>query len=513
MGVFSTAFAHLFRAVDRVRSQLETADPGLRPFLAQELHELRQLSEQYIDKWMELEEQILELMETYQLKAGQAHTLPPDADTNPLFMNIYDIYPEPAGTSEEPPSIEAESGDIDLAEAVFSWPEEVTNEFRKGLAYYDLYMFEPARKALEDVLHNTNSAVVHLYLAAVMAAQGKARPAREHLQHVLTGGGDSAITTAGLEIEAQLLLREGKLEEARKLYATITTHMPEYLDAWYNLGLCDAKLGFYAESEDAFAHVLNGDPGDVDACLMLASVQQQNRRLGVAYQTCRYALDKSPSHPGIRLLQSRLLYQMGRVERSLEVALRLADEDVHDQRVLSWTVWLLLKTEQNEPAVLRLKRFLSLHRNHPTVLLQLGVAHLLMDEPSRAEPVLWAALPGARDKSMLWLALGAVSASGGRHQEAQKRFLRATRDTRSAVRRLALYQYAVSLQALGKFEEAEKYLHAAHVCGPPSAAILSALANSAQRLGRTKEAEKRRVQADNLAAVSRQPDIGKHDEL
>lgn len=527
MVVFYAAFTQLFRAVDRVRMQLETADPELRPFLAQELRGLRELSEQYMDYWMELEEQILELMETYQLQhdspvASVATPNPDTDDLSPVAKSASRIeYGFETGmpNSDEVfqlsvDSLDMDAPDYDIAKAVFSWPDEATAKFRRGLAYYDLFMFEPARVALEEVLTQVDSMIVHLYLAAVLAVKGQSAKARVHLQTVFERSNEEAVITAGLEVEAQLLLQDGDIQKACRTYQAITERMPEYLDAWFNLGLCQAKLGNYKKAEEAFTRVMRDEPRDIEACLLLSSVQQYSRSLETAYQTCRFALDLSPGHPGLRLQQSRLLYQMGHIERSLEVALRLADEDLHDQRILAWSVWLLLQTRQSQTAIARLKRFLSLHPNDPAVLLQLGVAYLLCEDTKSAEPVLWAALPSSRDKSMLWLALGKVSASKGAYLEAQKRFLRAVRDTRTPVRRLALYQYALSLQGMERFEEAERYLHAAFVAGPPSAVILSALADNALQLGRTEEAKKRRTQARNLAVTLQGTDNGqKQDDI
>lgn len=518
--MFNTAFEHLFRAVNRVKSQLETGHPDLRPFLAQELRGLRQLSEQYIDDWMELEEQIIELMDTYELHDEAVFEDVPlkKEDFQPLWTVRRQSVPVRSTHvhfEEDGETIEAELGtsDINLAEAVFSWSDDATLQFRRGLAYFDLHMFKPAEQALQAVLTDVDSAVVRLYLAAVLALQGDAQGARSQLERVFADADDELMVTAALEIEAQLLLGEGNIRKACELYRVITRRMPEYLDAWFNLGLCEAKQNNYNLAEAAFSHVLYEDPCDIEACLLLSSVQQYNKRLDAAYQTCRLGLHQNPSHPGLRLQMSRLLHQMGHTESSLKVALHLADEDLHNQRVLSFAVWLLLKTGQGQAAVGRLKRYLSLHRNHPTVLLQLGVTHLILEQPEEAEPILWGALPSSPDKSMLWLALGAVSSSKGAYSEAQKRYLRAMRDPRSAVRRLALYQYALSLQAIERFDEAETYLHAAHVSGSPSPAILSALANNAEMLGHTAEAERHKDQAHQLAATSRDPESLKQDEF
>lgn len=516
MAVFQAAFTQLFRAVERIRMQLETADPELRPFLAQELRGLRELSEQYMDYWMELEEQILELVETYQLQQDTpvAASSTPHGDKEVFLQSRQgssrnhlgfetDTFETDQIDSKSVDPLAMDAADVDIAKAVFSWPEDVTVKFRRGLAYYDLFMFEPARAALEEVLSQVDSMIVRLYLAAVLAVEHRSEVARGHLTRVFAKCDDEAIVTAGLEIEAQLLLQEGDIQKACRTYQVITKRMPMYFDAWFNLGLCQANIGNYKAAEEAFARVVQDEPRDSEACLLLSSVQQYSSSLETAFHTCRSALDVSPGHHRLRLHQSRLLYQMGQVERSLEIALRLADEDLHDQRVLAWSAWLLLETGQSPAAIVRLKRFLSLHPNDPTVLLQLGVAYLLSAEPKSAEPVLWAALPNSRDKSMLWLALGTVSASKGAHLEAQKRFLRAVRDVRTPVRRLALYQYALSLQAMEQFDEAERYLHAAHVAGPPSAVILSALADNASQLGHTEEATKRRVQARSLAVTLR----------
>ncbi|MBX5437247.1 MAG: hypothetical protein IRZ33_08520, partial [Alicyclobacillaceae bacterium] len=73
--MFDAGFAMLFRAVDRIRTQLETADAEFRQVLAEELVCLQRLNDQYIDHWLALDEQIQELMDTYALAPdGESHS-------------------------------------------------------------------------------------------------------------------------------------------------------------------------------------------------------------------------------------------------------------------------------------------------------------------------------------------------------------------------------------------------------------------------------------------------------
>lgn len=528
MAMFDASFAQLFRAVERVRLQLESSDRGLQPYLAEELLSLQELGEQIIDQWMTLDEHIRDLMETYQLHAqpfansqttAGAAVLGPgmptaDIESRTNWFEQRTGLPAPPveleltqwlETSESSvPALPSTTGNdghaaVGLVEAVFSWSDEAVADFRKGLAFFDLLMWDQAGDALQRVLNETDAPFVRLYLSAILAAQGRVAQSRAHLRQVRSQVQDRIVTAAALEVEAHNSLAQGHFTEATHCFESIVKLVPESSDAWYNLGLSRLMAGCLDEAEQALRTVVSADGEDSDAWSLLTQTLYRKGNPVAALEACQRGLSFRPMNTGLLLWKSKLLQSGGELLTSARIAENLADLHPDHPEVITWESWLLLSNEQPTAAISRLKRFLSVKPNHPLALLQLGVAYLLDDSLDRAERVLTGAIPFSPGRSLLWLALGAVQSARHNGPAAQKLSLRAIRDPRKSIRRLALYQYARALQHEAKHHEAQTYLRAAHVLGKPSVAILQALAECAIHLGRPLEAAQRRQQAQALA--------------
>jgi tetratricopeptide (TPR) repeat protein len=515
--VFDAGFALLFRAVDRIRKQLATADADLRRYLAEELYCLRQLGEQYIDHWMTLEEQITDLIHTYDL---------PDGLLEPASLDQAPVAAAPAqaradgqspgesrtarahrGPSPAAPMVRLAAGQGHKADPPSApvWAQlgfddtpPVSVQFRKGLGYFDLAMFRDAATALEQVVQGAETPLARLYLAASYAAEGRSEDAMAQLDHLRKYVTDPLVFCATREIEAQIHLAAGRTELALQALARVTATLPKYPDAWFNLSLCYAKLGDLAAAERCAALALALDPHDAEAACVLAAVQFARNHIADAESTCRQALSEHPRHADLTLLTAHLHRVKGEWDacaRACQAVIRARPDEGSAWSLLAWA---RLQQGKTEEALALLQKRLAVCREDAAAMVQLGVVLLLAGDLDRAERVLTRCLAKYPNKSLVWIALGKVSLERGERRQAHTRFLRAAKDVRPAVRRLALYWYGRAMLDADCPEQAERYLKAAAAWGAPNAAILSALAETAKRLGRPLEAEKWQDRARQL---------------
>jgi tetratricopeptide (TPR) repeat protein len=509
----------LFRAVERIRLQLPSADQEMKRYLGEELLCLRRLGEQYIDHWMTLEDQISDLVEGYQLVA-QTQSAAPGVSLHILQGGSTSIYVHEEESKQpldihnrtapaESFLIEGDGEDADFTSFGWNHSDSVTVAFRKGLAYYDLFMFADAAKSLEEVVNDLDTPVARLYLAASYAAQEMADAAMNQLTMIRRATDDPLFLCAANEIEAQLYIAQENFAAAIIVLRQITDSLPKYADAWFNLTICYTSLGRYDWAEEAAVMALRLDPTDVESAVLLGTVRLKMGNLITASATCQAALKEHPQHVELQKLSAHIAKHRGDYEAAIATCRELVARVQHQTDVWSLLSWLYVKTGDNQKALLTLKRQLTLQPQNSSALLQLGIVSLLSNEMEQAERILLRCLAHHPNKSLVWIGLGIISFGQGLEPQAHTRFLRATKDTRKDVKRLALYLYGKALLKANRYLEAEKFLKAASVLGETNPAILLALAQTVTQLGRTLEAEKLAAKAHR---VSRQADVAANSQ-
>lgn len=526
--MFDQAFATLFRAVDRIRIQLETADPALRGLLAEELMELRQLGDAYMDHWLALDEQILELMDSYDLFSGtdispassQASAAQFSHEASASFPFSLTLSHGRAVTAANDPShgdgVGTADTDLGLAPephentnpALFAWPawafakaEPIAAAFRKGLGYFDLLLFDDAAQSLQDVVQAAPNPIARIYLAAALAAQNRADEALSHLQRARESAQDGRLLCAANEVEAHVRFMQGDLQGAVVCLQDSAMRMPDYQDVWYNLGVCMARQSAWEQAAYALSQAVSLDPDDVDAVTLLAEVQLQNQSVEAALHVCEQALAQFPRHPQLLIVQCRAWEAAGEHERCLRMCRRLVD--LHPQLWAPWRIgaWVLMRQGDYAQAATLLKKRLTFAPQDASTLLQLGIAYLLSEQYDAAEAAVLQSLPRASDKALVWIALGRISTGRAEYAKAYRRYLRAIRDPRKSVKRLALYYAGTALAKAGRLPEAQKHLQAALALDLPNPAMLIALGRVAERLGHRREADQLFARAQESVAA------------
>ncbi|OFW75152.1 MAG: hypothetical protein A2201_03140 [Alicyclobacillus sp. RIFOXYA1_FULL_53_8] len=379
---------------------------------------------------------------------------------------------------------------MEWMDAAFQTDSTIEASLRKGIGYFDLLMFDHAVEFLRSVVQQANHPLGRLYLAAAYAENKEAELARAQLAELRRSTTDVLVLSAANEIEAHLWAQDKRYDESIRLLAQVASQLPRYPDVWYNLGLCFALLGQHTKAISCLTKALDLAPDDKDAGHLLALIQLKTGQRERAWHTVSYLLAHHPSGPAVLLLKSELAILDQRYDEGFAALRQILQIDPFYDAAWAQLAKGLLQKGEAEEAVGVLKKALSLNPNHPASLVQLGIAYLFSGQTNRAEHCIMSSMSTYPDKSFLWLILGRVCALQNDTAKAYRRYLRAMRDERKPIKRLALYLYGLSLFEEGRSVEAEKYLKAAQVLGTPNTAITLLLARTAEHLGRPLEAER-----------------------
>jgi tetratricopeptide (TPR) repeat protein len=454
---------------------------------------------------MTLDEQIGELLETYQLYPyASIDPVESDLPSQPTpdvwlatpapvtsahrpFQSVLFAEADAANASGGHPETE---GVDEWLDAAFDLSDPLTCALRKGLGYYDLLMYSDAIKSLELVAESTNNSVSRLYLAACHAAQNELDAAFRHLRLVRESTDEPLFLAAADELEALLHCELGNYQTALECLESVARRLPKYPDAWFNLGVCHFALRDFDQAACALARAVQLEDGDVDAWRLLGHVELRRGNYEAARSACQNGLEQQPLNLDLMHLLSIVERARGQYDACERICKRLLQLDPNYAQAWYLLAWLYAKTDKLDQARALLQMRLASARDDSHALLQLGIVCLLSGDGERAERLLMHCFPTAENKSLLWMALGQASALSGQVQQAKSRYLRAMRDTRKPIRRLAMYHYGLLLLNEGQYRDAETYLKGAALLGTANAVIYSALALCAERQGRAHEAEK-----------------------
>lgn len=497
--MFEQPFAILFEAVDQIRLQLTDADPELRSYLRDELKHVHETSASYFDYWLTLDESIRTLADHFEIDlfadasiaeskhAGMhepAIEQPPDQIAS---------YASPEGTSsdighEVSPMLHLDASSlihshintrtgndwaqpsrvstlhdnqpIEMEDVAFDLTDKSACALRKGLAFYELLMFEEASMSLHEVVESWDQPVARLYLSASHAALGHYPLAVHHLSQVKKKAKEAKILCACLEIEAYIAIASGDAEQAAQCFQEIVEKFPAYTEAWYNLAMCALARGDFEQAARCLNEFCQQEQDDIEAMEWFAYALHQHGQIAQLKLVCEAALRKAPRNLNLLSITCACCRKSSAYSEGIKFSRRMIQADpMHPQGYLHLS-WFSLKLADMSTACSALKKLLALHPNHPDALLQFGIVSYLCEDLLRAEKTLLQVVKCSRNTAMAWIALGRISAKQEKYGQAERRLFRAIRDERPAVKRLALSLVAQTCDARGRTEEAKKYRQA-----------------------------------------------------
>jgi tetratricopeptide (TPR) repeat protein len=322
-----------------------------------------------------------------------------------------------------------------------------------ALADYYLLTARPkdAIASLERLKTGREVPAVMLRLARAQAAAGELAKAHSLVDQVLKTNDKYAPAQL---LKGELLLQEGRREDAFAAIQTATTLAPTSADAQFALGRMYASRGDVAAAQAAFQEVLRINPRATAAQVQLARLQAQ-RKPEESVRTAEEATRNDPTSLAARLtlLQSLTAARdFGRAEREMtklraeypneaavhtqDARLALAKKDVAGARAAlqraekldpasidTLSVFIALEVIQNNAPAARARLEARLkQRTSPDLLLLAGRTYLALGDLAAAEKVLREAVVADPSRNEPYGMLGSIYLNQNKLDEALREY-------------------------------------------------------------------------------------------
>ena len=322
-----------------------------------------------------------------------------------------------------------------------------------GLVDYFMVMGRPkdAIASIEGMKSGRDVPDVKLRLARAYAASGDRQKAHSLVEQMLTANNKDA--SAHL-LKGQLLLQEGRRDDAFASIQTATAMAPASADAQYALGSMYATRGDRAAAQTAFREVLRLNPRAAAAQVQLAQLQTQT----APSESLRTAEDVARKNPGnlaarLTLVQSAIAAKdLARAEQEIaklraeypnvgavhaqDATLAILKKDVARARtslalaekfdpsaIGTVRVGIAFEMMQNNPAAARARLEERLKQGTtPELLMLASLTYLALKDPAAAEKTLRATIEADPSRNDPYSMLGSIYVSQGRLDEALTEF-------------------------------------------------------------------------------------------
>jgi tetratricopeptide (TPR) repeat protein len=321
-------------------------------------------------------------------------------------------------------------------------------------------------------------------LARAYAAANDLPKARALVDAILKADASDA---DGQLLKAQLLLEDGKRDEAFEAVRTATSVNPSSADAQFVLGRMYVERGDNAAAQRAFQEVLKINPRAAAAQVQLARLQTQAGQTGVSVQNAEEAARNNPTNAGARLEVVRSLIaskEFGRAEseitrlrtdfpsvasvhvqeanlallrkdyRRAQAALEQA-EKLDPKSLETLASWLALDLEQKNTTGARTRLEARLQKeSSPDLQLLAGRTYLAMKDSAAAEKALRAVIEADPSRLAPYEMLGQLYLSEDKLDLAMKEFEALSRRQDNPVSSITMT--GMILEQRGRVDEAMK---------------------------------------------------------
>ncbi|MCB0359580.1 MAG: tetratricopeptide repeat protein [Bdellovibrionales bacterium] len=287
-------------------------------------------------------------------------------------------------------------------------PEQAIEEYRRALAF-DEEALLPASRLAKLLLETKGFSPAVQELEGLIESSRRMRP---FLRFVL----------------ARVLLEKKPLEEAdtdriRELLLEVTKDRPSFGAPYLVLANLDARLGNFSDAEKRYRRLIELNPEDTSARLVLGLIREQQKDYQQAATLYREILERSPRHPqAVNNLAWLLATELdGDVEEAYRLA-RSAKEELPDDPAITDTLaWIYHKKGQDRAALSYIQEALELDAKrrpgsgpHPQMLYHRGVIEQALGEREKAVQSLKQALqiggPSMPNRAEIVSLLGSLTA-------------------------------------------------------------------------------------------------------
>jgi len=369
--LFQQSFQYLHRAVDRIATQLQSADPSQRTFLFEELTALRHIGERFLESWMDFQDKVQDVTERYQQAEDVPTDMPSDQEA-PTFLTVIK-KPDDVGALGE-----------DIGQALFHDSGE--RWFRRGLGYFDLLMYKEAMSQFEQILElDENMTVARLYLALSYIGTQRFEEAERHLRVIIRTARDAAVCAAAHDARAQLYAQSGRLHDAQSELLQTISIRPDYLDAHLNLALCAYSAHDYIQSLRYAQHALTLDADEPVAWRVTGAASFALGRSKEALTAYLRVYELTPLDTDVQVEIGKIYIAMRKPSQARLWFNRVASIRRCYGDALIGLIDVALLEQDYEKAILLAKKQISLERDVAPAWLRLGWALIGQGEFERAE--------------------------------------------------------------------------------------------------------------------------------
>ena len=377
------------------------------------------------------------------------------------------------------------------------------------------------------IARNPDYGVARTARVATLIALGRDEEARAELEVVRA---KMPFDPHGSYLQALLLERAGKREQARQAYDTAVQHLGELTDAFVSshsptlllAGLIHAKRGELEQAERYLRSYLKREPVDSEARRVLAALLLEKREPNSAVAVLEPVIRAAPEDPRAYALMGEANLQMARPARAVslfEKAVSLAPTDVavrtrlarahmdtgdreralaevqaaltiapHSIELKRLSARLLIKNGRAKAALETTRGLLALDANSPDHHVLAGQAVLLTGNVAGAREHFEQALALSPGNVEAELNLGSVEVLEGNPEQAIARFDRLLTHNPDSARIMSAM--AAAEEKRGNLEAAIRWRHKALAVDPDDTASRLSLVDLQIRTGQPEEARK-----------------------
>ncbi len=399
--LFERQFERLYFAVERIAGQLAYADEDQRRYLCDELDALRAMGSGFFDLWVSFEDQVQDLLEEYGAPGGASHGASGAQDAAPQArvrigreaqLTAADQSVAPKTRTSAAPTGRSPQNWIDGTSSLLDTADGL-QLFRKGLGYFDLFMFEESKRAFAGILErDPDLAVARLYLALCHLSSGEAAEAERQLSVVERSSAEEALLSAAREAKAQLYAASGRFLEAAQELQSVVLARPGDGDAHFNAAVCFFAVADYKRAAGHARRAMELSPGDVQAWRVHGAAQFEAGKTAMAVDAYRQAVILSPNEGDILCEAAQVLRHAGQHDEAAALYEQALTSDARDARAITGLAWIALERREPVKAVGLLKKAVCLDPNSERRLGQLGYGLCLADRLDESERVFSALL-------------------------------------------------------------------------------------------------------------------------
>ncbi|MDI3256278.1 MAG: tetratricopeptide repeat protein [Kyrpidia sp.] len=430
----SEPFSELFAKLRKIEQRL-AADGGDRSEWVRELAALRARADEWMENWLLLEDRIAELCERFDLDLDPAESLNNEAE-GPGNLDF------PQGDGPQGSAQEAAKGQGPTV--LWHFPphldgEQLVRTFRRGIGFFDLWMYEEAIGELEKVVRETGDfPVARLYLALAYIARGRVDEAEPHLQLLLSTERSPWIRTSVYHARAHIRAAQGRWREAAEDLSQAVASRPGIPLLHYNLGVALMRIGRLGDAVAEWIRVVELDCRDEDGWLAGIGALKRLGKFQLAAKWAFHGHRILPDSWKIGGELASLLDYFGHLEEAGLIWKRLIR--LHPREAALWTGmgWTRWRMGDRVGARGAWKKSASLDRRQGTPLLYLGWVALEEGDRAAARRFLERAGEDENVRYASQLALGWMDQEEGRRDEASSKWTRVAEEGTGVWKRWAV---------------------------------------------------------------------------